>query len=273
MPPTPLILSPALPSELLAYIIQHETYPTTLLICFSSAEFLSSLIVDMQNPQAHTDIPDDLSLPAATTLLAAPLYQVAVARHIRLVFIPTVSHLRAYLSVFSPKESKVPPPPTSTLARGNRRKQPLLMVYGFLGLHRDTSEWSAQGISATAAALVDAASNCGFRAVMVDAPRLAMQEDAQEGEENGASDGEGVSVANGEGETMLAEELPVLSASVVRAGGDLDDAAWTGRKVSLGRVLGRWFQYRQGNWAQRRRMTRENSHQDAGDTKITPSSP
>lgn len=269
MSPTPLILSPALPSELLAHIIQHETYPTTLLICSPRAEFLASLMDDIWNPQTYPDAPTDpSSLPAATTLLAAPLYQVAVARHIRLVFIPTVSHLRAYLSVFSPADSKVPsPPPTSTLARGSGKKQPLLMVYGFLGLHRDTSEWSAQGISATAAALVDVALKCGLRAVVVDAPGPAVREESAEG-------GKGMSVVNeGGAKTMLAEEVPLLSASVVRAGGDLDDAAWTGRKVSLGRVLGRWFRHKEGNWTQRRRMKHDNSHRDGGEAEVVTRSP
>lgn len=246
MSPPPLILSPALPSELLTYIVQYESHPTTLLICWPRAEFLSSLISDVQ---------DSISAPsdalahaprAASTLLASPLYQVATARHIRMVFIPTVSHLRAYLSVFSPSDSKIPPPPNEDSVKGERR--PLLLVYGFLGLHRDTSEWSAQGISATAAGLVEAARKNGFGAVMVDDPRVVAREvDGIDGEGNGGV----IDWA------MLEEEVPLLSASVVRAGGDFEDAAWTGRKVSVGRVLGRWFRYREGDWSRETRKTKQ----------------
>lgn len=49
-------------------------------------------------------------------------------------------------------------------------------------------------------------------------------------------------------ERILAEEMPVLRASVIRAGGDFDDAALTGRKVTVGRALGRWFRYKAGQW-------------------------
>lgn len=244
MPPTPLVLSPALPSELLAYIVQHESHPTTLLICSPRANFLASLIADVKDSlplHPQNNFETDPKSPA-TSLLAAPLYQVATARHIRILFIPTVSHLRAYLSVFSMTDSKIPPPPSNAV--GDRKQPPLLLVYGFLGMHHDTSEWSAQGIGATAAGVVEAARRCGFRAVVVDDPRVCAvraPSDGSEDQSEGAEREESVS--------LLDEEVPLLSASVVRAGGDLDDAAWTGRKVALGRVLGRWFRYREGDWA------------------------
>lgn len=266
--PTPLIFPPTLPSELLTSVIRRETHPTTLIICSSRAEFLTSLINDVQNPPTHPENAEGhpAAVTATTTttnpLLAAPLYQVAVARHIRVVFVPTVSHLRAHLSVFSQAGSKVsPPPPLPPPDVGQKQQPPLLMVYGFLALHRDTSEWSAQGISATAAALVDAGRRCGFRPVLVDAPRGPEAEmvvgredgdwDGSEGEDDEAEgEGEERVVADGSSaESILEEEVPVLSASIVRAGGDLDDATWTSRKVTLGRVLGRWFRYRKGGWA------------------------
>ncbi|KUI53727.1 hypothetical protein VP1G_01183 [Cytospora mali] len=243
----PVIFSPALPSELLAYIIQHQTHPTTLIICYSRAEFLAHLISDVQNTTRRILYPEtDPSDPSRPTdsrpnvnaLLASPLYQVAIARHIRMVFVPTVSHLRAYLSVFTNDDSKVPPPPASTSARTKR--QPLLLVYGFLNLHRDTSEWSAQGISSTAASHVDAATRAGFRAVIVDYPRRPSRQSDGNGDE--AEDDDGGEVSEAE-DSLLSAEVTVLSASARRAGVDLDDAAWTGRKVTVGRVLGRWFRY------------------------------
>lgn len=165
-----------------------------------------------------------------------------------MVFIPTVSHLRAYLSIFDPADSKIPPPPSDSVPDNNNNRRPLLLVYGFLSLHRDTSEWSAQGISATAAGLVEAARRTKFGAVVVDAPMIA----AGENEERSA-EGNG-SVAAGT-LAMLEDELPLLSGSVARAGGDFDDAAWTGRKVSVDRVLGRWFRYKEGEWSRKLRET------------------
>lgn len=238
-PPAPIILSPALPSELLTYIIQQEAYPTTLIICSSRAEFLTHLISDVHDttrrpPRPETD---------RNALISSPLYQVAIARHIRMVFVPTVSHLRAYLSVFTNEDSKVPPPPD--LPSAHTKRQPLLLVYGFLNLHRDTSEWSAQGISSTAASFVEAARRTGFRAVLVDFARRPPGQ--SEGDRYGEEGGVGNSLPGTE-EPLLSEEVTVLSASAWKAGADLDDAAWTGRKVTLGRVLGRWFRYGEGNW-------------------------
>lgn len=245
MPLTPLILSPALPSELLTYIIRRHQYPTTLIVCSSQAEFLDSLLADAQNslPVAAAD---GSQVTGLSSLLSSPLYQVAIARHIRMIFVPTVSHLRACLSVFTTKDSRVPPPPPTTTS--GRARAPLLLVYGFLALHRDTSEWSAQGISSTATGLVEAARRVGFRAVVVDSPRVVMRTEGDM-EAQGAGDDDG-GVKSETERADLSEEVPVLSASARRTGADLDDADWTGRTVTLARVLGRWFRYRQGDWAQ-----------------------
>lgn len=234
MPPTPVVLSPALPSELLSYIIKNEIYPTTLIICSPRAEFLACLADDVQGPAETPEQPqrlaEDQSKRTSGSLLSAPLYQVAVTRHIRIVFMPTVSHLRAFLSVFALADSKIPPPPqTGDRTTHNSKGHPLLLVYGFLGLHRNTSEWSAQGLSSTAAGLVETAKRVKLQAVIVDPP-------SQDGEEEGP-------------EGLISEEVPVLSASARRAGPDTDEGGWTGRTVRLSRVLGRWFRFRDGEWA------------------------
>lgn len=244
MPLTPLILSPSLPSELLTYIIRHHQYPTTLIVCSSQAEFLQSLIADAQ--ESFSVAADGSQAHALSSLLSSPLHQVAIVRHIRVIFVPTVSHLRACLSVFTTEDSKVPAPPATTSFRTGAR--PLLLVYGFLALHRDTSEWSAQGISSTATGLAEAARRVGFRAVVVDPPRVVMQAEA-DADVQGLGDYDG-RVGNERGQTVLSEEVPVLSASARRAGADLDEADWTGRTVTLARVMGRWFRYRQGDWLQ-----------------------
>ncbi|KAK2614194.1 hypothetical protein N8I77_001043 [Diaporthe amygdali] len=245
-PLTPLILSPALPSELLTYIIRHQQHPTTLIICSSQAAFLNSLVADAQESLEAAS--DESQAPSLSPLLSGPLYQVAIARHIRMIFVPTVSHLRACLSVFTTKDSRVPPPPPTT-AQGQARTSPLLLVYGFLALHRDTSEWSAQGISSTATNLVEAARRVRFRAVVVDSPRVAAQDEDGTEELDTVDDGDGV-VGSKTEQMFLSEEVPVLSASARRTGADLDEADWTGRTVTLMRVLGRWFRYRQGHWAE-----------------------
>lgn len=208
-----MMLSPATPSELLDYMLARHSHPTTLLVCWSKKQFLDALVEDVEarlvprgghNDQHHRH-----------ALLGAPLMQVAVSRHIAVVFIPTVTHLRSYLAAFFACDSKTPPPPLET-APSSSPAPPLLLVYGLVELHRDGTEWSAQGLNTSAAGLVESAARNGLRAALVE-PRKTESRD-----ELGVSLGAGV---------------PILSGSKMG-----DDGTWSGRVVPVGRVLGRWFE-------------------------------
>ncbi|KAI0401263.1 hypothetical protein F4802DRAFT_437785 [Xylaria palmicola] len=236
---TPTFLSPALPSELLSYILDHHVYPTTLIICSSRAEFLASLVQDVRDHQhiitadpdrrepyegesPHQD-PATANTGVKHALLSSPLYQVAASRHIRVIYAPAVTHLRAHLSVFSPGESRIPAPPRAAVtARGS----PCIILYGFLKQHRDTSEWSAQGLGNTASILVDVAHRLSWRALLIE-PRDGL---------SGTALGD-----------LLQETVPVLNGGARRLGPD-SEGAWTGRTVEIGRILGRWFQFQTAQW-------------------------
>jgi hypothetical protein len=261
---SPAFLPSALPSELLSYIIKYCSHPTTLVICSTRADFLQAISDEASRGPTNdsedaenAELPQrdkDLSSPAraveelrqdslhqhpgrASAALARitaplPLYQAAVARHIRIVFIPTVSHLRAFLAIFDPADSTTaPPPPEARLglddcsSTGRRsRRPPLLLLYGFLELHRDTSEWSAQGLGSTTAALVEAAARHGFRAAVVEVRAV------------------GTSWRSRRTTTreLLEEEMPILHGNAKRLGGNL---GWSGRTVQVKRILGRWFRF------------------------------
>ncbi|KAI3322274.1 hypothetical protein HD806DRAFT_144280 [Xylariaceae sp. AK1471] len=238
----PIFLSPALPSELLSYILSHHVYPTTLIICSSRAEFLASLVQDIRRQSSGTTpdpdpdpqdgeqshqvpMPIEESIEAKHTLLSSPLYQIATSRHIRIIYVPTVTHLRAYLSVFSSEDSRVPVPP-ATFALSRQRK-PHILLYGFLDLHRDTSEWSAQGLCNTTSTLVGLAHRLSWQALVIE-PR---------------SHSRGTSL-----QPVLRETVPILSGGARRLGPDSDEGSWTGRTVEVGRVLGRWFRFQRAQW-------------------------
>ncbi|KAH7417928.1 hypothetical protein BKA64DRAFT_183139 [Cadophora sp. MPI-SDFR-AT-0126] len=285
--PQPLALTSALPSELLAYILTHQSYPTTLIICQSRSNFLSSLQRCMPNtvqrqPPPHVErsspVPDQHESEQETTtgierdlqaepegeeerateqeikralrhpLLVATLHQIATSRFVNLVFTPTLSHLRAYLAVFSGEatgqrgEGEGGPPKQHFEKKGNRT--PLLVVYGLVALHRDTSEWSAQGLGRSVAALVEAGWRGGRGVVVLE---------EREWDADGGGDGVD-SDDGGEGrERMLTgwrERLPMLNGSVKRVGLENEDGGWSGRTVEIGRVLGRWFRFERGEWGQ-----------------------
>jgi hypothetical protein len=225
----PRFLAPATPSELLAYIVTHQTYPTTLIVCCPRPEFQIALLHNVTSTLSSEEQPAEADAGGLSSsqeqrtrvlkaLVSAPLYQTAVAKHIRVLFMPTVSHLRAYLSVFSPSDSKVPAPP-SYEAPESRCSTPLLLLYGFLDAHRDTSEWNAQGISCTASILVDAAYRTSYTPIVV--------------EPKGDDGHPGL-------DTLLSESVPLLG------GATTGEGVWSGRTVDVRQILGRWFKFYDG---------------------------
>ncbi|RFU80230.1 hypothetical protein TARUN_1976 [Trichoderma arundinaceum] len=237
--PNPIVLSPATPSELLQYIISHHRYPTTILIGWPKQTFIEALVEDVAQQLAlqqeataaeDSNINKEESESPNTPSIHHPLQrksllQTAVSRHIRLLFVPSSTHLRAYLGTFSASESKIPPPPSpSSLDSGDsdprgKTKPPMLLVYGFLELHRDGTEWSAQGIGTTAAHLVEAAARSSCRAAVAE-PRGAMGFEALD--------------------EFLDENVPILSGTTMKG-----DGTWSGRTAPIRRVLNRWFEFEQ----------------------------
>jgi len=262
MLPPPLALTPALPSELLTYVLAHQVYPTTLIICQSRNTFLTTLLptilqpirqpppptADTIRPHQHPEPEDDdrlLSVQERHPLLVPTLHQIITSRHIKLVFIPTVSHLRAYLSVF----------PSQTEKKGDRRplepnldkpskKAALLIVYGLVDLHRDTSEWSAQGVGNSVAGLVEAGWK-GERRIII------IEERKKEGDV-GVNVGDGTEESDQStrkpGWKVWGQRVPMLNRSVRRAGFESEDAAWSGRTIEVGRIFARWFKFGRGDW-------------------------
>lgn len=258
----PLLLSPALPAELLTHILEYHVYPTTLIICSTRSVFMSALQDDtrkqdtlqlnksedvttqslIQETQESPPGQEDENIHTRHSLLSQTLSQLAISRHIRIVYIPTVTHLRAYMSLFVPEDTKVVAPPASFVPPA--RKPPTLIVYGVIEMHRDTSEWSAQGLGNTMAVLVEAASRLGWGLVVVEphakptTPAPPDEDSHQEGE-TGRNDGL---------QGLLQEKLPILSGSTRRGGLDLDEGGWSSRSVEVGRVMSRWFTFQRGNW-------------------------
>ncbi|KAI0523648.1 hypothetical protein F5B22DRAFT_407585 [Xylaria bambusicola] len=239
---TPVFLSPALPSDLLLYVLRRHVYPTTLVICSSQADFLTAASEDISR-KWHRSTPTDRDhqelgegessqhqdsieeeAEGKHALLSSPLYQIAASRHIHVVYVPTVTHLRAYLSAFSPDESRVPAPPFTSEGDG----EPHIILYGLLNLHRDTSEWSAQGLINTTSALVGLAHRLSWRAFVIEP----------------LSDLEDIAL-----EEMLQETLPILKGGARRLGPKFEEGAWSGRTVEIGRALGRWFRFQRAQWS------------------------
>ncbi|OBU00322.1 hypothetical protein VE01_01567 [Pseudogymnoascus verrucosus] len=259
-PASPIAVPPVTPRVLLDYILTSTSYPTTLLVCSPRAAFLSSL----QNSASTSS-----TLQSSTSTL----HLLSLSPHIQTIFTPTLSHLRAWLSVAdsscaapAPASDPVSKDAIDTVKHGNGRSQ--LVVLGLVNMHKGTSEWSVQGLSSTAAALVEAGQRMGRKVVLVEE---AGSDATREGEDD---EGEPVGIEGVEAEGDLEEihglndngelvddrpveveqvikrqwgiyhkRLPMLNGSSKTDANDLEAATWSGRTVEVGIVLKRWFRF------------------------------
>ena len=110
----------------------------------------------------------------------------------------------------------------------------MIIVYGLLELHRDTSEWSVQGLGSSFAVLVEAGWRAGQSIVVLE---------EKVGGDEGHSDGDK------RFQRVWEERLPMLNGNVRRAGLEGEGAVWSGRTVEVRRVLGRWFRFGRADWS------------------------
>lgn len=191
----PTLLHYASPAALLSRLLAHHKFPTTLIVCCSRQDFIDSLVADVR---FNTD-------PSARdALLTKTSALISTSRHIRTIFAPAVAPLRAALATLRPSET-VKGPPNQEAEKAV--KEPLLVVYGFVDVHRDSAAWSAQGASTSAAAVIEAAARNSLGAAIVEPSP-------------GSYD----------------EMMPLLSGTMQR-----DDGGWNGRCVTVRTVLARWF--------------------------------
>ena len=218
-----VVVPPVCPVALLAHVLEHYAHPTTLVVCSTSTDFVQRCVDD-----------DD---GGDSVLHTASLLQVAVARHIRVAFVPTVAHLRGFLAALDLAASRVPAPPAADLLVSSggapppvRRGDHALSVYDVLQLHWDTSEWSSQGLSASAAVLVEAGWRTGLDVMVVDGG-------------SGHVGGPGTEAGStNTTTTVLDEKTPVLSSGPRR---QLQRAGYPLRTERVKAVLARWFSFRE----------------------------
>lgn len=189
----PVLLPHASPANLITKLLRIHRHPTTVIICCAKQDFVNSLVSEAQHD------PD-----TADQILAKTLSNVATSRHLRIAFAPTVTHLRAYLAAV---DSQLDAPPNPNQFAERLKRPPLLLAYGFVDVHRDGGEWSAQGTALSASLLIDAALRNGLRAAIAEPV-----------------------------EGSYDEVMPLLSGAVQK-----EDGSWSGRTATVKSTLSRWF--------------------------------
>lgn len=222
---TPVALPPLFGIEFLSWLLEHHEEPTTLLICCSREAFLADLQANLQKLPCENPAttPNDGNQGLAHALLSPTIHLISRSRSIHLVFVPTLPHLRAYLSTYT-----LPPNCESSSLTSTKSgfRVPILAIWGLVYAHRSTAEHSAQGLSRTLAAAVESASLAEQRLVLAEAKILDIGEQCE--------DTEAFDVTFG---NPWKEQVPVLSGSN-RFGGE--DRVWAGKTIEVGRILARW---------------------------------
>ncbi len=121
---------------------------------------------------------------------------------------------------------------------------PLLVIYGLVELHKNTSEWSTQGLGNSIAGLVEAGRRTMRRVVLMEERKTQIME--QHVEEEGEELECDMSRKSLTG--YCEERLPMLNGSVRRAGFENEESGWSGRTVEVGQILARWFKFGRGDW-------------------------
>ncbi|KJR80188.1 uncharacterized protein SPSK_05428 [Sporothrix schenckii 1099-18] len=201
-----VVVPPVRPTALLAHVLAHCAHPTTLIVCSSSTDFVRRCVDDACKE-------DDGDGGGDGVLHTASLLQVAVARHIRVAFVPTVAHLRGFLAALDLAASRVTAPPAAdTLVSSGGAPPPARRGDHAL-------------VVASAAVLVEAGWRTGLDVLVVDGGRPQMEGT----ETTGSTD-------------VWDEKMPVLSTGPRR---QLQKAGYPLRTERVKAVLARWFAFRE----------------------------
>ena len=203
-------------SHLFSSMLQ-KTEDIQLVICMSRESFLETLVPEHgpDGPNIH-DVPEGLaSLALNPTLQMAKDFQ-----KVKLVFAPSLMHLRAYLGHGPKLEPRTGKETSGVKDKADQTR--ILIVAGLLHLHRFTSEFSAQGMSRTLGLAIEAAVRAGSQLRIVELRGHSVEPE----EPNGRAQ-----------QSPWNEDVPLLNSSI-RSGGD--DRVWAGRSVDFGTVLQAW---------------------------------
>lgn len=236
----PIVLEGIKVDELVTLLLEKHTAPSTLIVCGTSDSFIQSL----NRATEATDTTQDQPHP----LLVNTLRVLGQSRTLHVAFCPSVDAVRAYLSTYEPTGT------ISTLNIPHQTGQPLLAVLDILDVHRETSSWSAQGLSRTFAVAVEAAHRAGQRLVVTECAggsRIPAAPDSDE-EQAALEDvdlvrGEAVAAedqgdAARERRSVWDEQVSILNVATKSFGAS--ERGWVGRTVTVRRVAERWCAFR-----------------------------
>ncbi|UPX18829.1 uncharacterized protein EKO05_0009117 [Ascochyta rabiei] len=232
MPFGPTVLHPLTLPALLDYLLSTQAAafsPTTLVVCSDQPAFLDDLARSSAHQQAPTD--QDGSLQQ---LLTPTLHNLSATQHVKLAFCPSVQALLAYLTAYDR--------PAHVHAEESAGRDRLVLVNP-LALHKSTPSFSAQGLSRTFAAAVEAALRTGAMLLLVECERRRDGRADRVAEDAPVPGGEEENPAAAEQQPPWDQDVSLLNLSARRFGSGAGERAWTGRTVKAKSIAARWFHF------------------------------
>ncbi|OCK75921.1 hypothetical protein K432DRAFT_385817 [Lepidopterella palustris CBS 459.81] len=255
----PIVLQPLNLLDLLNLLLSQKSLDAvTLLVCSTRTFFLHQLLASIQTQDGKT----------AIHLLTPIIHNLFASQRVLLAFCASLPNLLAYLSTYTgPTFGHTNIPNNYEHKGGAPRKVPMLVLLNPLRLHSPTPSFSAQGLSRTFAAAVEAARSAGAKLVVVECVgatfHFARESKLWVGSISELVSGDDVEMSLGdlpegvggendkldervqdrEEEDPWDQEVPILNVSARRFGGGDRERGWAGRTVKVRRVVERWFRF------------------------------
>jgi hypothetical protein len=237
-------------SELAAFVqrlLAHHAPPTNVIVCSSQEVFFAQLQasiirakeVECTEAQEAGASYEKVSRIAsrAHELLIPTINQLLTSRTISVTFCATLAQLQAYLGVYGVKKTTEPVDEGLQASKGS---VPTLAMINPLAIHKQTSSFSAQGLSRTFASAVEAARRSKQKLVIVECPCQLLRHptDTDEGEDEEVIPVEGgLALLNDDVEPWN-QQVPILNVTTKSFGAG--ERGWVGRTVLARRIAERW---------------------------------
>ncbi|RAH69667.1 uncharacterized protein BO66DRAFT_99934 [Aspergillus aculeatinus CBS 121060] len=196
--------------DFLQSVLQHDSISTTLIVCSTRDQFLTRLLAATHPTRGE--------VAGRHHIYGKTIGLLSRSSRVRVLFCPTLENLRACLSVVGSQRI----PQDEKESHEQTEARPLLAVLDSLSLHAPTTEFSAQGLSRTFAALAETSFRADMDLVLCECQDSTNHE---------------VSPWNA--------QVPMLN-STVRVS---EETALFRRTVPVKRVAERWFEFIEKDYA------------------------
>ena len=208
-------------------LVNSHANPSTLIVCGTECDFIETLLHDLRAPLESREGTAELSPYQEHMIVTPTLHLLAKSQSLRIAYVPTLPHLRAYLATFCQKPTMFEPP---KIFEKPGSLSPTIALLNPLMLHRHTGDLSAQGLSRTFSLAVEAANREGLQLVMTEI-----------GQNLDSADTPDSSGANIEGSNNpWQENVPLLNSSLRFRG---EERAWAGKTIKVGQIASRWYEF------------------------------